>query len=98
MHLNNPHNSIHTGVEMQLYHPEGLASLVAVIVAPGDVEAGRYSSYDRAADVRREQVLYMASQYYKINPCDFDNHLDLQTEGSDANNRAKLNRRNLTDA
>jgi hypothetical protein len=94
MHLNNPHNSIHTGVEM-LYHPEGLASLVAVIVAPGDVALGRYSSYDRAADVRREQVLYMAAQYYKINPCDFDNHLDLQA-GPATNNLAKLNRRNLT--
>ena len=79
-------------------HPEGLAGLIAVIVAPLDVEnvhgPQRKAAYLGAIDNRRSQVLRLADQYYKLHGCDFDNHADLgRTAGQQ--NLARLNRANL---
>jgi hypothetical protein len=87
------------------FHPDGMASLIAVIVAPEDVKAmpiprqlNRSDLLRLAIDRRHEQVLGLAAQYYKINPCDFDNSVDVQAAVpvNSTNNRAKLDRKNLT--
>lgn len=85
------------------FHPDGMASLIAVIVAPVDVEnqpvlgVPKSVQYQQWVDYRHEQVLGLARQYYKINPCDFDNSFDVKIpqQRNAINNRAKLDRRNL---
>jgi len=82
-------------------HPEGLAGLIAVIVAPLDVEdvhgPQRKAAYLGAIDTRRSQVLRLAYSYYKLHDCDFDNSADVRGNRVIAGqqNLAKLNRANL---
>jgi len=85
------------------YHPEGMAALIAVIVAPLDVAdlpldpSGKKTAMKKAVDRHRDRVLQMAAQFYKINPCDFDNTVDWHIrQGASANNLAKLDRRNIS--
>ena len=77
-------------------HPDSVAALVAVILAPDDA-ARQGKSLEECIDRRREQVLKLAQVYYKVNPCDFDNTNEWQTQAqrNGLNNLAKLNRKNL---
>ena len=84
------------------FHPEGMASLVAAILVTGDVaklpEDGRMEHMEKVIDFRRTQVLELAREYYKVNPCDFDatNETWRQEQPRNAtNNLARLNRGNL---
>ena len=74
------------------FHPDGVAALVAVMLAP---EGASDEDYARTVDHIREQVLQMAGEYYSLFPCDFEDKIDPQKKGTDANNLAKLNRANL---
>lgn len=85
-------------------HPEGMASLVAAILVTGDVaslpEDNREDTMMAVIDYRRTQVLELAREYYKVNPCDFDATKELWRHDPEArrnahNNLAKLSRANL---
>jgi len=83
---------------MQKLHPDGVAALIAVIVAPEDVRRLKMPHSDalsRAIDRRRDEVLRLAAQYYRIHPCDFDNSRDFPQQRNGSQNLAKLDRRNL---
>jgi hypothetical protein len=82
-------------------NPEGMASLIAAIVAPLDCERDQRISFEAAVDHRREQVLELANSYYMINDCDFEDvgHREALARGAKVrnsqNNLAKLGRANL---
>jgi hypothetical protein len=84
-------------------HPEGMAALVAAILVTGDVASlppdNREDAMMAVIDYRRTQVLELAREHYKVNPCDFDTSRETwrQDEGvrNATNNLAKLNRANL---
>jgi hypothetical protein len=73
------------------FHPEGVAALVAVMLAPEGVDDEVYA---HAVDFVRERVLELADEYYALYPCDFDNSTD-RREDRGTNNLAKLSRANL---
>jgi len=71
-------------------HPDGVAALIAVMLVPSELSG---EARDHFLDLTRERVLQLATQYYRINDCDFDNSADRRTSG--VQNLAKLNRANL---
>lgn len=89
------------------FHPEGMASLVAAIVAFEDTrrvrehrsttEATREEYYRNMVQFRRTRVLELARAWYATNPCDFENGDDWRKTAprNGTNNRAHLDRRNL---
>jgi hypothetical protein len=91
-----------------MYHPEGMAALVAVICAPDDVEkimaserakAARMThqqALQRAIDMRRSQVLRLARAYYATNEQDYV-EIDWRSgyARNGLQNLARLDRRNL---
>jgi len=72
-------------------HPEGVASLIAVMLVP---EGTPKEEFEAKVDWYRNRVLELANQYYKVNNCDFDNSADKRPE-NETQNLAKLNRANL---
>jgi len=84
-------------------HPEGVAALIAVIVADLDIKDLPIANSDKvqalraAIERRQRQVLEMAREYYKVYPCLFKNDSEWRTHvpRNGANNRAKLDRANL---
>jgi hypothetical protein len=83
------------------YHPEGVAALIAVIVAPEDVKALKVPPslsnvvLRRAIDRRRDEILRMARQYYKVHDQDYEEADPRETNPSGGNNRARLDRANI---
>jgi hypothetical protein len=92
------------------FHPEGVASLIAVIVAPEDVEAilaskraaqfklTKDEAIRRAIDIRRSQILRLARAYYKINPQDYassNENWRVEYARNGLQNLARLDRKNL---
>jgi hypothetical protein len=89
------------------FHPEGLASLVAAIVAFEDTrrvrehrsttEAAREEYYRNMVQMRRTRVLELARAWYANNELDFENGDDWRAQAprNGTNNRAHLDRRNL---
>jgi hypothetical protein len=80
-------------VQGKKYHPDGMASLIAVILAPTAPDVSK-EQFQAEVDRVHDQVLYMAHQFYKINPCDFDNSANRRS-GTEVNNLARLDRANL---
>jgi hypothetical protein len=86
-----------------MYHPEGVASLVAAILCTGDIAKlptdvilrERRDLLERAIDFRREQILELAREYYKVYDQDYEDNVPLVEVRNAANNRAKLGRANL---
>lgn len=85
-------------------HPDGVASLIAAIVAEGDVKdlpftaAAKAEALKRALERRQRQVLEMAREYYKVFPIDFDASRTGWRERAPKNglqNLARLDRANL---
>jgi hypothetical protein len=78
------------------YHPDGVAALVASIVAPTELEillerrcqgGQKPLSSDEIEDLRaqlldkwRNRVEELAREHYKVSPCDFDNSSEWQSE------------------
>lgn len=89
------------------FHPEGMASLVAAIVAAEDVRrvketrkttSDQTEAYYRAqVQNRRVRVLELARAWYANNDCDFENSEDWRKTAprNGTNNRAHLDRANL---
>lgn len=83
------------------YHPEGVAALIAVIVAPKDVAKLRIPTsltnvvLRRAIDRRRDEILAMARQYYKVHDQDYEEADPRPEMVNGTNNRAKLDRANI---
>jgi hypothetical protein len=83
------------------YHPEGVAALIAVIVAPEDVAKLRVPTsltnvvLRRAIDRRRDEILAMARQYYKVHDQDYEEADPRPEMVNGTNNRAKLDRANI---
>lgn len=89
------------------FHPEGMASLVAAIVAAEDVRrvkearetttAQREAYYRVQVQSRRVRVLELARAWYANNPLDFVNGDDWRAKAprNGTNNRAHLDRANL---
>ena len=86
---------------MRRMHPDGMARLIAVVVAPGDVEAvglkGSRTAYQRAVEYRMEQVLKLARTYYRHHEQDFVDATGWKAQApkNGLKNLAKLDRRNL---
>lgn len=85
-------------------HPDGVAALVAAIVAPEDIkglaipDALRVTALRKALERRQGQVLRMARQYYKVYEPDFDESRQGWRDGYERNglqNLARLDRPNL---
>lgn len=83
------------------YHPEGVAALIAVIVAPEDVKALKVPVsltnvvLRHAIDRRRDEILAMARQYYKVHDQDYEEAAPRPEMVNGKNNRAKLSRTNV---
>jgi hypothetical protein len=73
-------------------HPDGMARLIAVIVAPTDKGP---EIYCRAVDAVQDRILVMARQYYTAHDQDFDDATGWVAPRNGLQNLAKLNRRNL---
>lgn len=73
-------------------HPDGMARLIAVIVAPTDQGT---EAYARVVDAVNDRVLQMARRHYKVYPRDFDDNTGWLAPRNGLQNLAKLNRKNL---
>jgi hypothetical protein len=73
------------------FHPEGVASLVAVMLAPEGLDEAQYAA---TVDRTRNRILELADQYYKGHECDFDNTAEKRQRRA-YNNLARLDRANL---